>query len=183
MSSLATRPCAAGSGTASDPISDMAARMRERASSTERSAGLPPGFLSRRCEDWSTAAGWVTGRSFGSIDPDHHVGRLDDRIGGLAFGELELVDGVVGNGRGDDYPATDVDADMCRGLALLDVDDRALERIACTEFHGSILGWCRCTAFSASAGYSEAACRAPRHSTSPGRTRHKIRASRPGRRH
>jgi len=35
----------------------------------------------------------------GSVDRDHHVGRLDDRIGLLADGKLQLVDCFVGDWR------------------------------------------------------------------------------------
>src|SRR5690349_16358483 len=52
-----------------------------------------------------------------SVDRDHHVGSLDDSISVLALGKIERVDGLVGDGRGDDLSA-DIDFHM-RGRGTL----------------------------------------------------------------
>src|SRR5215510_16099081 len=69
-----------------------------------------------------------------SIDRDHHVRGLDDRICRLAGRQLELVDRLVGDGRRHDR-SSDVDANVRRGLALLHLDDLAFENVARTELH------------------------------------------------
>ena len=41
-----------------------------------------------------------------SVEADHHVGRLDDRVGLLALLQLQLVDRFIGDRRGDRHAAT-----------------------------------------------------------------------------
>ena len=52
-----------------------------------------------------------------SVDADHHVGSLHDRIGGLPDLELQRIDRLVGDGGGQ-HGAADLDLHMCGGLAL-----------------------------------------------------------------
>src|SRR5262249_50638398 len=73
-----------------------------------------------------------------SVDRDHHVRGLDDRVGGLAACQLEVVDSFVGDGRRNDR-APDIDAHMRGRLPLLHLDDLALENVACAELHGNLL--------------------------------------------
>ncbi len=72
------------------------------------------------------------------VHADHDVARLDHRISGHAGGELEFVDGLVGDRRGDNG-AADVDLHMRRGGALLHFRDFAFEAIARAELHESLL--------------------------------------------
>src|SRR5437879_1422542 len=71
-----------------------------------------------------------------SVDRNHDVGSFhhDSR---LAAGlDAEVVDRLVGDGGGDDLAASDIDADMRRGCALLHFDDCTLDLVACTDAHG-----------------------------------------------
>src|SRR5262249_25681879 len=67
-------------------------------------------------------------------DRHHDVGRLDDGVGVLPLGELELLDGLVGDGRGDDLSA-DVNLHMRGRGTLGDLDNLALDDIAGAELH------------------------------------------------
>jgi len=81
------------------------------------------GFITNAYEKFSrtrNAAGAASSACAGPsalVDSDHHVGRLDHRVGLLALFELEFVDRFVGDRRGDDGSA-DVDAHMGGGLAF-----------------------------------------------------------------
>src|SRR6478609_2419287 len=79
----------------------------------------------------SRARGRLTTRS---VHRDHHVGRLDDGVRLLAHGEPELVDGLVRDGCGDGG-AVDVETDVRGGGALGDLEDGALEDVACADLH------------------------------------------------
>src|SRR5262249_58069015 len=70
------------------------------------------------------------------VDADHHVARLDDRVGWLAGRELQLFDRFVGDGSGDCL-ATDIDLHVRGGRALLNLDDPALEPVASADLHGT----------------------------------------------
>ena len=65
-----------------------------------------------------------------SVDTDHHVAGLDHRIGVLAGGEAQFVDGLVGDRRCDDLSAADIDLYMRRRRTFLDVDDLAFDAVA-----------------------------------------------------
>src|ERR1700679_4394009 len=69
---------------------------------------------------------WGRTRVLGSVHADHHVGRLDDRVGLLAFRQLQLVDRLIGDRRRHQRAAADVDADMARGRPLGAVKDRSM---------------------------------------------------------
>src|SRR5262245_44534401 len=73
-----------------------------------------------------------------SVDPDHHAGGLDDRVGALAFLQLEVIDRLVGDRRRHHVAAAEIEPDVRRGLALLHLDDRALEDVARADLHGSL---------------------------------------------
>src|SRR6185312_10265632 len=74
-----------------------------------------------------------------SVDADHHVRGLDHRIGVLPRGELQFIDCLVGDRRGDDG-AADIDPHVAGGGAASHIDDAAFELIAGAEFHGRLLG-------------------------------------------
>jgi hypothetical protein len=67
-----------------------------------------------------------------SVDGNHNVGSLDDRVGGMALREAAIDDGLVGDRRRDDR-AADIDPDMRRGSAFHHVDDGAFELVARAE--------------------------------------------------
>jgi hypothetical protein len=69
----------------------------------------------------------------------HHVRRLDDGVDLVADLKPEIVDGLIGDGGGDDG-AVDIDANMRGGRALLDVDDLAGERVAGGDSQGPSFG-------------------------------------------
>src|SRR5690349_951815 len=71
------------------------------------------------------------------FDGDEHVRGLDDGDRRLALGELQLVDGLVGDGRGH-HGIADIDADMRGGGTLDHLGDGALQLVACTDLHGEI---------------------------------------------
>jgi hypothetical protein len=60
-----------------------------------------------------------------SVDANHHVGGLDDRIGGSADSKAEFIDGLVGDRRRDDRAVADVYTNMRGRGALGDIDDCA----------------------------------------------------------
>src|ERR1700722_16561607 len=70
---------------------------------------------------------------------DHHVRGLDDRPGVVAFLEIEIGHGLVGDRGRDDDATADVDADMGRRGALRHIDDLSLQLIARAELHGAFL--------------------------------------------
>src|ERR1700712_202536 len=75
-----------------------------------------------------------------SVHRDHDVRGLDHHRSLAAGFDSEFVDRLVGDGRGDDLAVADIDADMRRGRALLDLDDGALDLVACTDAHdGSLM--------------------------------------------
>ena len=63
------------------------------------------------------------------IDPDHDIARLDDRVDGHALRQFQLVRRLVGDRRRQ-RRTTDIDTNMGRGLALLDLGDGSPELIA-----------------------------------------------------
>src|SRR5262245_6108611 len=65
----------------------------------------------------------------------HDTRCLDDGVSGLALFQLQLVDRFIGDGGCDGLPAN-IDTDMGRGGAFLDIDDLSLELVARAEFHG-----------------------------------------------
>src|SRR6476469_133269 len=70
-----------------------------------------------------------------SVHRDHDVGGLH-HDGNLAAGlDAEIVDRVIGDRRGDDLAAADIDADTRRRRAFLHFDDAALDLVACTDAH------------------------------------------------
>src|ERR1700761_8382300 len=70
---------------------------------------------------------------------NHNVGSLHDD-GDVAFGlDAQFIDRFVGDRGGDGLTVADIDTDMRRCRALLHVDDGALDLIACTDAHESIL--------------------------------------------
>src|SRR5208282_1685670 len=70
---------------------------------------------------------------------DHHIRRLDHRERIIADFKGEVVDGLVGDRRGDDHPAADVDTDMRGRLTFGYCDDLALELVAGAELHHDLL--------------------------------------------
>src|SRR5580692_7294748 len=55
----------------------------------------------------------------------------------MAFGlDAQIIDRLVGDRGGDDLAASDIDADVRGGRALLHFDDGALDLVACTDAHG-----------------------------------------------
>jgi len=70
---------------------------------------------------------------------DHHVRGLDNRERIVTDPEAEIVDGLVGNRRGDDDSAANVDTNMCGCLTLGYCDNLALELIAGAELHEDLL--------------------------------------------
>src|SRR5262249_61442455 len=60
---------------------------------------------------------------------------LDDGVSGLALFQLQLVDRFIGDGGCDGLPAN-IDTDMGRGGAFLDIGNLSLELVARAEFHG-----------------------------------------------
>src|ERR1700722_15183845 len=55
----------------------------------------------------------------------------------MTFGlDAQIIDRLVGDRGGHDLAASDVDADVRGGGALLDFDDGALDLVACTDPHG-----------------------------------------------
>src|SRR5271167_3902366 len=70
---------------------------------------------------------------------DHDVRRLDHRKRIVADLQSEIVDGLVGDRRGDDHPAADIDTNMGRRLTLSDAHDLAFELIAGAKLHSNLL--------------------------------------------
>jgi len=68
----------------------------------------------------------------GSVDGNHDVGGLDDRVGLLALLQLQVIHGFVGD-RSRHNRSADIDANMRRGLALLHLNNRSLQQISSTE--------------------------------------------------
>src|SRR5262249_20354024 len=66
-----------------------------------------------------------------SVNRDHYVASLDDRIRVLTFGELQFVHCLVCNCRCHDLSA-DIDLDVCRCSSLPYVDDFPLENVTRT---------------------------------------------------
>src|SRR5262249_39647223 len=77
-----------------------------------------------------------------SVDGDHHVGGLDDRISLLAALQLQLLHGCIGD-RSRHHGTTDIDFDMGGGCPFGDIDDLAFEYVARTNFHEKSSGFSR----------------------------------------
>src|SRR5437879_9529035 len=70
-----------------------------------------------------------------SVLGDHHVGCFDDGVGGVAAGELQVVDRLVRDGRRDDGATADVDPHVgCRRTAR-HVDHAALDHVTGAALH------------------------------------------------
>ena len=67
------------------------------------------------------------------VDPDHHIARLDDSVSGLALGELQFVDRLVGDRSGYDR-AAHIDPDMGGGGALVTSTTVPLSRLRALIF-------------------------------------------------
>ena len=65
----------------------------------------------------------------------HDGGRLDDGDRLLTLCQLELLDGRVGDGGGDDDAGSNLDLDDAVDGALLNGDDRAGQLVACRNPH------------------------------------------------
>src|SRR5262249_22202965 len=70
---------------------------------------------------------------------DHDVRCLDNRKHIVAGSEGEIVDRLVGDRRGDDDAAADVDTDMRCRLTFGDRDDLAFELVAGAKLHLTLL--------------------------------------------
>ncbi len=70
-----------------------------------------------------------------SVAADHHVGRLDHRVSLLAHLQLEFVDRFIGDRRGHDPAAAQIDAHVRGRRSLDDVEDRSVKLVAGADFH------------------------------------------------
>src|SRR5262249_1026192 len=69
------------------------------------------------------------------VDANHDIGRLYDRVGIFAFGQLQLVHSGIGDRGCHDDAAAEVDLHMRGCRAFGQVDDLALEHIARADLH------------------------------------------------
>src|SRR5215471_6091294 len=99
------------------------------ASGTRYCARARPPSVQRKIQiQQATSAIW-------SVDADHHIRGLDHRVGVLSRGQLQFIDGRIGDGRRHDDSAADFNFDVRGRCTLGHVDDLALEAIACTDLH------------------------------------------------
>src|SRR5262249_52998784 len=80
----------------------------------------------------------VPSGSYASSDRDHDIRCLDHRVCFLTFGELEIVNGLVGDRHGNDLTPANVEANVSRGLTLGNVNNSARDSIARAELHKSL---------------------------------------------
>jgi hypothetical protein len=70
-----------------------------------------------------------------SVDANHHIARLDDRISALTASKLQLIRSFVGDLTRNNG-ATDVNCDVSGSGTLFYLDYFSLEFIAGAELHG-----------------------------------------------
>src|SRR5262245_41098370 len=70
-----------------------------------------------------------------SVFADHHIRRLDHRVGGIAGLEAERIHRIVRDGREDHDAAAHVDLDVRGGGAARNLQYLALHDVACAQTH------------------------------------------------
>lgn len=65
------------------------------------------------------------------VDPYHYGSCFHDGIGLFAHLQLQFLDGVHGNGGGDDIAASDIDLNDAVDRSFGDADNSSLELVAC----------------------------------------------------
>ena len=68
------------------------------------------------------------------VSTNHNVGSLDDCVSGLANLQAQFLNGLVGDGRGDNNLGSDLNLNDAVGCTLGDLNNLASELVTCRSF-------------------------------------------------
>ena len=69
------------------------------------------------------------------VSTNHHVGRLNDCVRGLANLQAQLLDGLVGDGSRDNNLGSDLDLNDAVSCTLSNLNNLASELVTCRKLY------------------------------------------------